>query len=74
MTIMFYIRRFILAFAIAAIVIAVAQMLKGHPVAFSVQEGLLWGGVSSVVYTFVLAFKLRKLPVPPKDQGPGTEK
>jgi hypothetical protein len=65
MTISFYVRRFLLAFAIAAVVISLAQYLKGHTMDFSIREGLLWGVISAAVYTGVLAYKLRKLPTPP---------
>ena len=67
----FYIRRFLVAFAIAAFVITVAQFLKGHAAAFAVREGLLWGVISSAVYTGVLAYKLRKVPAPPKGPDVG---
>ena len=59
MPLSFYLRRFLLAFAVSSVVIAVAQYLKGHPVELAVPDGLLWGAISSVVYTSVLAYKLR---------------
>jgi hypothetical protein len=66
MSIAFYVRRFLLAFVIAAIVICLAQYLKGHTLEFSLREGLIWGVISSAVYTGVLAYKLRHLPAPPE--------
>ena len=71
MTTSFYVRRFLVAFAIAAIVIAVVQLLKGHTAALAFREGLLWGVISSGVYTGVLAYKLRNLPAPPNDPDMG---
>ena len=68
MTISFYIRRFLIAFAIAAVVISVAQWLKGHDSGYAIREGLLWGVITSVVYIGVLAYKLRKCPIP--SEGP----
>src|SRR5205085_1625574 len=41
MPLFFYLRRFLLAFAISSLVIATAQYLKGHPVELAVPDGLL---------------------------------
>ena len=64
MTISFYLRRFVVAFAIAAAVISFAQWMKGHDAAFAIRAGVFWGVISSVVYTGVLANKLRRCPTP----------
>ena len=68
----FYVRRYLAAFAIAAVVIGVAQYLKGHAVDYAIREGLTWGAISSLVYTSVLAYKLRHLRAAAKDSGPGS--
>lgn len=57
----FFIRRFLAAFAIATVVIGLAQYLKGHSVDYALREALVWGVISSLVYTSVLAYKLRHL-------------
>jgi hypothetical protein len=60
MPLFFFVRRFLIAFVIAAAVISAAQFLKGHPLALAIPDGLLWGAISSAVYTLVLAYKLRR--------------
>ena len=54
-----FVRRFLQAFAIASVAIGLAQWLKGHPVDHCIREALAWGLVTAVVYTAVLAYKLR---------------
>ena len=66
----FFFRRFLLAFAIATIVITVAQLLKGHPFGLAAPDGLLWGAISAAVYTLVLAYKLRRSSCHPLPQNP----
>lgn len=60
MPVSFYLRRFALAFAIASISIAAAQLLKGHALALAVPDALLWGAITGAVFTGVLAWKLRR--------------
>lgn len=57
----FFVRRYVLVLVLASVVISLAQYLKGHTVAYSVREGLIWGAIASLVYTSVLAYKLRHL-------------
>ena len=57
----FFVRRYVLVLVLASVVISLAQYLKGHTVAYSVREGLTWGAIASLVYTSVLAYKLRHL-------------
>jgi len=73
MPVSFYFRRYLLAFVVSSIVIATAQVLKGHPLALAAPDGLLWGAISSAVYTSVLAYKLRSSVCYTKsaDRGPG---
>jgi hypothetical protein len=54
------VRRFLLAFAIATVAIGLAQWLKGHAIDYCIREALAWGLVTAVVYTSVLAWKLRR--------------
>lgn len=68
----FWLRRSLFAFVVAAIVIAVIQLMKGHALDYSITQGLVWGLISSLVYISVLAYKLRhKRGVPPND-SPGS--
>jgi hypothetical protein len=47
----FWIRRCILVFAGAFVVIASAQWLKGHALADAAVQGVLWAAVSAKVFT-----------------------
>jgi hypothetical protein len=76
MPLSFFARRFLIAFVIAATVISVAQVLKGHPIALAAPDGALWGAISSAVYTLVLAYKLRRSACYAKSEpqgGPGVD-
>ena len=54
------IRGFLVVLAGAFIVIAGAQLLKGHPVEYAASEGLLWSVITAVVFTVARAYRLRK--------------
>ena len=47
----FWIRRFFLVFVVAAIIIAGAQLLRGHDLRYSLTQGLLWAAISASVFT-----------------------
>lgn len=64
-------RRFLQAFAIAAATIGLAQFLKGHALDYCVREALAWGLATAVVYTAVLAWKLRNPRCRVPDNGAG---
>ena len=57
----FFVRRFLLVLVVATAVIGLAQYLKGHTIDYSIREALIWGLVTAVVYTSVLAYKLRRV-------------
>ena len=67
----FFVRRYLLVFAIAATVIGLAQYLKGQTLNYAVREALIWGAISSLVYTSILAYKLRHLRAPSGSTGTG---
>jgi len=46
----FWIRRFIVVFAGAFLVIAGVQLLKGHTLAYSGTQGAIWAIVSATVF------------------------
>ncbi len=50
MGIAFWVRRFVVVFAGAFVVIATAQGLKGHPKAQAAGVGLVWAAVSATVF------------------------
>jgi hypothetical protein len=47
----FWVRRFFLVFVVAACIIACAQLLRGHDLAYSLTQGLLWTAISASVFT-----------------------
>jgi hypothetical protein len=61
----FWVRRVLFSFLVATLFIAAARLLRGHPLDYAIKEGLLWGAFSSLVYTLVLAYKLRGVRSPP---------
>jgi len=74
MSVSFFVRRYLLVFAVATVVIGLAQYLKGHTLDYCIREAITWGAISALVYTSVLAYKLRHLGAPPppvaEDGGP----
>ena len=47
-------------FVIAFVVIAGAQALKGHAIAYALTQGLIWGALSSLVYVLAAVYRWRK--------------
>jgi len=56
----FWIRRFMRVFSIAFVVIACAQALKGHALAYSLTQGLIWAAASAMVFTAARLYQSRK--------------
>ena len=56
----FWIKRFLLVLAGAFAVIAGVQLLKGHPLSYSVMQGAIWGVVSALVFTIARYFQARR--------------
>lgn len=54
--------RYFAAFVISTIVIAGAQILKGHATTYSVTQGVIWGGISSTIYILAYYFNIRNKP------------
>ena len=57
---MFWIRRFLLVFGGALVVIVGAQLLKGHTIAYAALQGLLWAAISATVFTGARIFQSRQ--------------
>lgn len=51
MGILFWIRRFLLVFAIAFSVIMGAHLLRGHELSVSLSESFLWAMISANIFT-----------------------
>lgn len=56
----FWIKRFITVLAGAFALICMAQLMKGHDVAYSVTQGAIWGAVSALVFTVARFFQARR--------------
>ena len=56
----FWVRRFLLVFAIASCVIAGTQLLKGHDLNYSLTQGLLWAAITASVFTVARIYQSRK--------------
>jgi hypothetical protein len=56
----FWVRRFVVVFAGAFVVIAGVQFLKGHTLDYSVTEGLLWSVITATVFTAARIYQSRK--------------
>ncbi|MGN6512024.1 MAG: hypothetical protein ACTHKZ_00390 [Lysobacteraceae bacterium] len=55
-----WVRLYATMFAIAFVVIAVAQALKGHTLAYAATQGLVWGALSALVYVLAAIYRWRK--------------
>lgn len=60
MGIAFWIRRFLLVFVSALVIIAGAQMLKGQTFGYSVTQGLLWAAIVSTIFTGARIYQSRR--------------
>ena len=56
----FWVRRFLLVFAGALVIISGAQIAKGNTFEYALTEGLLWAAVTAAVFTAVRIYKSRK--------------
>ena len=56
----FWIRRFLLVFASALVIIAGVQMLKGRTLGYSVTRGLLWAAIASTIFTGARIYQSRR--------------
>ena len=46
----FWVRRFAVVFAAAFVLVAAAQLLRGHPTAVAASQGLVWTAVSTSIF------------------------
>lgn len=53
-------RRFAIIFALAFVVIAGSQLLRGRAVEFAVLHGLLWSAMSAAIFVAAQAYRERK--------------
>lgn len=60
MAILFWLRRFLLVFCIAFVLIMGAHLLRGHELGFSLSESLLWAIISANIFTASRIIQSRK--------------
>ncbi len=60
MGVLFWLRRFFVVFCIAFAVIISAHLLRGHAVAYSLSESLLWAMISANIFTASRIHQSRK--------------
>jgi hypothetical protein len=56
----FWVRRFLTVFFVAALVIGFAQILRGHPYKYAMVQGIIWGGISSFIFTATRIYRSRQ--------------
>lgn len=56
----FWIRRFILVWTAAFVLIAGAQALKGHDLAYALTQGLLWATISAGIFVGARLYQARR--------------
>ena len=56
----FWLRRFLLLFCLAFIVIVCAHLLRGHELVFSLSESLLWATISANIFMVTRIYHSRK--------------
>ena len=56
----FWIRRFLLVFAGALVIISSAQLAKGNTLEYAMTEGLLWAAITAALFTGARIYKSRK--------------
>lgn len=56
----FWVRRFFVVFAGAFVIIAGVQALKGHALAYSAAQGLLWAATTATIFTIVRFYQARR--------------
>ncbi len=47
----FWIKRFLAVYVGAFVIIMVAQMLKGHDIAYSATQAAIWSALSALIFT-----------------------
>ena len=60
MSLTFWLRRFMLMFFLAFIVVVCAHVLRGHELMVSLAESLLWAVISANIFMFTRIYHSRK--------------
>lgn len=56
----FWIKRFVTVMLAAFVIIGVAQLLKGHDLAYAGTQAVIWGVLSAVIFTVARFFQARR--------------
>lgn len=56
----FWIKRFFTVLLGAFVVIAVAQRIKGHDLAYAIEQGAIWAPISAAIFTGARFFQARR--------------
>jgi hypothetical protein len=70
----FWLRRFMVAFLIAATALFLAEIIKGHAQTKAAQFALLWGAITALLFTLISYSRFKRNPrcwlLPPDINGP----
>ncbi len=58
----FWLKRLVLAFLVAGVVLFLVQVAKGYRPLLAVQFALIWGGVTAAVFTLVGYIRYKRNP------------
>jgi hypothetical protein len=56
----FWVKRFLTVLVGAATIIFIAQLLKGHSVAYSAPQAAIWGVAAAIIFTVTRFFRARR--------------
>jgi hypothetical protein len=56
----FWIRRFLTVLALVGIIVALAQVAKGHTLEYAIAQGGIWGCISAAVFTVARIYQSRR--------------
>lgn len=56
----FWVKRFLTVLVGAFAIICVAQLLKGHGLAYSATQGAIWGTLSAAIFTVARFFQAKR--------------
>jgi hypothetical protein len=56
----FWIRRFFTVLALVGVIVALAQLAKGHTPQYAITQGAIWGCISAAVFTVARIYQSRQ--------------
>lgn len=58
----YWLKRLVMAFVVAAVVLFAAQLLRGHGAADAVGFAAMWGAIAAAIYTLTGYYRYRRNP------------